>query len=339
MIFRQILLQIFHKLQQQRSISAAYHLLKGKRSGQTIQDVGIFKLHDYFGLLPKLSRSLFDQEIAQLVSANLINELSEGRYILLNQALEKMPLSFDGWHYRGNEHIFFHRLALVVQSLSHHKEQKMSFSPIIKDDDIQQWVRQFLLQNNYQTGKLQPQLYDEIVNSIKQLSLDEKQIQIVVNRLSGYGIPGLTWQQLAYDLQQEPLDVQLEFISMLHQWLNQIYNHKSFPLLNAFAQGVRIEAYVTSSARQTAEYFWRGYSIEQISELRRLKISTIEDHLVELAMNESNFPIEQFISDEDATEVRQMIEALQTKKLKLLYTALERFSYFQLRLVLARGED
>ena len=41
-MFHQILLQIFQKLNKERTISAAYHVLRGKRSGQTIQDIGLF---------------------------------------------------------------------------------------------------------------------------------------------------------------------------------------------------------------------------------------------------------------------------------------------------------
>lgn len=63
-MFYQILLQIFQKLNNERTVSAAYHILRGKRSGQTIQDVGLFQLHNYFGLLPKLPRAIFDEAVS-----------------------------------------------------------------------------------------------------------------------------------------------------------------------------------------------------------------------------------------------------------------------------------
>ena len=70
MIFQQILLKIFLILNKERTVSSAYHLLRGKRSGQTIQDVGMFKLHEYFGLFPKLKRKAFDDTIQELVNQN-----------------------------------------------------------------------------------------------------------------------------------------------------------------------------------------------------------------------------------------------------------------------------
>ena len=72
MLFQQILLTILSTFQNERTISAAYHLLKGKRSGQTIQDVGLFKLYQFFGLLPKLSRKKFEEQLDLLFAKNMI---------------------------------------------------------------------------------------------------------------------------------------------------------------------------------------------------------------------------------------------------------------------------
>jgi len=51
LLIQQILLKIFHIFQNERTVSAAFHLLKGKRSGQTIQDVGFLnfiRFLDYY---------------------------------------------------------------------------------------------------------------------------------------------------------------------------------------------------------------------------------------------------------------------------------------------------
>lgn len=343
MIFRQILLQIFHKLQKERTISAAYHLLKGKRSGQTIQDVGLFKLHAFFGILPKLSRQVFDEEIKKLVAENIIHIYEDGYYFLSEQAqqlIERYPIRwFDGWHYRGNEHVFFSRLALVIKSLSYHKEGQMSFSPVVKDEGIQQWVRQLLMTNHYQSGKLQQLFYDEIAQSLEVTAISDEQKLILMKRLSGYGVPGWTWQQLSHALAVEPIDVQLLFIESLHNWLNVIFHASDYPLLKRLSEGVRVEVVLTGSAYQTAQLFKQGYSVEQMSYMRGLKISTIEDHLVELAMNEPNFPIAIFVAQEECRRVHQLVQSLQTKKLKVLHEAVPHLSYFQLRLILAKGGE
>ena len=55
-------------------------------------------------------------------------------------------------------------------------------------------------------------------------------------------------------------------------------------------------------------------------------------------MYEPNFSIGPFVSYEAAQKVWQASAQHQTKKLKILHEALNDMSYFQLRLVLAKGE-
>ncbi|MFP3919464.1 helix-turn-helix domain-containing protein [Lysinibacillus telephonicus] len=340
MIFQQILMQIFHKLNQERTISAPFHLLRGKRSGQTIQDVGIYQLHHFFGILPKLSRKKYDEEISLLIEKQFIRTDEAGSYELMNNHIEDIGnLPFDGWHYRGNEHVFFARLSLIIQSLSHKKAGQMSFIPIQKDEVIQQWVKNFLLINNFQEGTIHEQLMAEMIHSLENTHIEEKVKSIIINRLAGYEVAGFTWQQLSFIEKVSEMDIQLLYIAGLHSWLNSITSQaEQYPLLNNVAQNVRINIPLTGSAFQSTQLFLQGYSIEQISKIRGLKISTIEDHIVELAMNEPHFSIEQFISGRDVQLVLNAIEDYNTKKLKVLHEVLPHLTYFQLRLVLARGD-
>lgn len=339
MIFQQILLQIFHKLNQERTISAPFHLLRGKRSGQTIQDVGIYQLHNVFGILPKLSRSKYDEEITKLIHKQIIKVNEEGFYELLTKNIDMDGIRFDGWHYRGNEHIFFARLSLIIQSLSHKKAGQMSFIPIQKEEMIQQWVRNFLVSNNYLEGTIHERLMNEMIHSLESTNIEEATKNIIINRLSGFEIAGFTWQQLSYFENKCETDIQLLYIAGLHSWLNIIISQpERYSLLSSVAENVRISVPLTGSAFQSAQLFLQGYTIEQISTMRGLKMSTIEDHIVELAMNEPQFSIEQFISAEDIQLVLTAIEDYNTRKLKVLHEVLPHLSYFQLRLALARGE-
>lgn len=343
MIFQYLVLEILTKIENERTISSPYHLIKGKRSGHTIQDVGIFQLHSYFGLMPKLERWRYDEAIQFLIEQQYIM-LKENSYFQITnkgkEALQKQQsLPFNGWQYRGNEHIFFSRLSLTVQSLSHAKAEIMTFSPIQKDEGIQLWVRNFLLKNQYKKGHIQQQLLNEIVTSLSNVKMEERAKEIVIKRLAGYKIPGITWQQISLEQNLQEMDVQLIYVACLHQWLNEIIdNPKQYPYLFQLTENVRIDIPLTGSAYQTAMLYKKGYSIEQICHIRKLKQSTIEDHLIELAMNDPTFTIEQFISKEDIRQVFITTEKYNTKKLKVLHEVLPHLSYFQLRLALTRGE-
>ncbi|MFC7685151.1 helix-turn-helix domain-containing protein [Ureibacillus sp. GCM10028918] len=343
MIFHQILLQIFYNFNQERSISAPFHLLRGKRSGQTVQDVGIYHLHNYFGILPKLSRNMYDKELSVLIEDQYLVVKDDGFYELTKKATERIidmqSLSFDGWHYRGNEHEFFSRLSLIVQTLSHQKANQMTFIPIQKEEQVQQWTRNFLKANHYQDGQLQQSLLIEINNSLEQTAIEELGKNILMLRLSGFESAGLTWQQISFQVNLNEMDLQLTYIASLHNWINEILVYSGqFPLLFQMVEDIRIKNPLTGSAFQSAELFNNGHSIEQISRIRRLKMSTIEDHIVELAMNEPQFNVEQFVSGEDIKKVLTAVDDYNTRKLKVLHEVVPHLSYFQLRLVLARGE-
>ncbi|MEG0259017.1 MAG: helix-turn-helix domain-containing protein [Lysinibacillus sp.] len=341
-MFQQVLLQILHKLNDERTVSAAYHLLKGKRSGQTIQDVGLFKLHAFFGLLPKLQRAVFDKEVATFMQYSWLKMQETGHYSLtklgIQHAEQTLTFLLDGWHYRGNEHIFFARLSLVVQSLSYQKEKVKSFSPISKDEIVQKWVRAFLIDQQYSKNHLQQQLFEELSQVVEESVVSENSKQLLMYRLSGHSVPGWTWQQLASERKESELDSQLAFVEILHCLLNAVNKSETSPLLVKISEGLRVQAMLTESAQQTANLYEKGYSLEQIVHIRRLKQSTIEDHLVEFAMNEPNFSIGAFVTYEDAQSVLQASLNLQTKKLKVLHEELPHLSYFQLRLILAKGE-
>ena len=342
MLIQQILLKILHTFQQERTVSAAYHLLKGKRSGQTIHDVGLFNLYSYFGLLPKLARHKFDEQIDLMFAKSIIIIEENGFYTMTEQgkqlASQPVPLSFDGWHYRGNEHMFFGRLSLIIQSLSHQLHHKKAFIPIERNEQTQQWVRQFLVRHHYQNGLLQQAIYTEMTASLSEIAIEENMKDILMYRLTGYNEPGFTWQQLAFGYNMQEMDVQLHYISALHTWLNELYREKTkYPILNEIMQNIRVEVLLTASANSTAQLYRAGRTLEEISHIRRLKMSTIEDHIVELAMNEPNFSIEPFVTSEEQKQILDAVEDYDTKRLKTLKELLPQLSYFQLRLTLAKG--
>jgi uncharacterized protein YpbB len=337
LIFNQILLHILFILKNERTVSSAYHLLRGKRSGQTIQDVGMYKLHCYFGILPKLKRTTFDEAIFALQAAETIQVDVEGYYTMKDELqFEHIPY-FNGWHYRGNEHRFFSRLALLVETLSYTKEQISYFAPTEKNVESQMFLRSFLQKHPFREEAFRHQILSEVTEALDHPLLNELQRDIVVARLSGANVAGLTWQQLAQKYAISELDVQLNFISALHGMLAKV-KEKPLPLMNQLADNVYISMPLTDSTYETAKLLNEGKSLEQIAAIRRLKISTIEDHVVEIVMNLPTFNIAAFLSKEQLKEINETSEAYATKKLRVLKEVLPHYSYFQLRLGLAKGE-
>ena len=62
---------------------------------------------------------------------------------------------------------------------------------------------------------------------------------------------------------------------------------------------VKVSSYLTESSMQTKHFFEKGMSMDDIAQFASLKMSTIEDHFVEMSINDSEFPIEMFVSKTD----------------------------------------
>lgn len=329
-----LIVYIFARYNGQRGPSSVYHLFKGKKSGQTIQDVGLFQLHPFFSITPKLNKAQYDTYFNQLIQQQFLLLTEHVVYVTeKGWALIKdfEPGPFDGWHYRGHAFIFMKRLSLVVQTLSHYPREK-SFVPIEQDGEIQRYVRAFLRAHHFQQHAFQESFKIQLMQSLEDVQVEEVSKQIFVLRLSGYDLSGCTWQQIHEEVGEDIFSVQLRFVQCLHGLLNEL---QRYPLLVDLAQHIKIEQQFTQSTEKTFGLFKEGYSLTQIAQIRHLKESTIEDHFAEMAMTDSEFPIHQFVSEQLRQQIEETARILKTTKLKHIKEKIEEASYFQIRLVLA----
>lgn len=341
MLFEQIILNMAVRMNGERTISAPFHLIRGKRSGQTIQDVKIYGLTNYFSLFPKLPKHTYDRIIESMVQNKwlILNEKTIPIVTSLGmEQVKKLPtIQLNGWLYRGNERLFFQRLSLVTQTLSHVRAKELAFTPVEKNEKVQYWVRQYIHSYPYQSEQFIKQYFQELLVAFKCSGLSDLQLTLITHRLSGYRVSGITWQQLAQGLNEEPIDLHIRFVEALHLLLDQIVVNPDLKILRNMSEGIRTTTALTDSAQKTFALYQDGYSFEQIVSARQLKSSTIEDHFVEIAMNEPSFVIEMFFPNEQIHNLIQQVKEQGTKKLTTLKAAFPDFSYFQLRLLLAVG--
>lgn len=333
-----LLLAIISKLDGERTIYAGLHLLRGKRSGQTLQDVEYYSLKMFFGILPKLSTQLFDEAAGQLLNSHLIF-IDDASIVHVTEvgkdALKESPTyRFNGWDYRGREEIFFARLSLVVQTASNFRAGSKVFMPTQRDIEVQLFVKEILRRQPINELAFSHRLKDELIELIELSDMKEVQKTIFTHRLVGYGYTGWTWVQLAEKLDESPIAVKLYFIESLHLLLGRVEESIATPLFKKIAEGIKVVSHLTDSSMRTQHLFEQGLSMEEIATTRRLKMSTIEDHFVEMAINDSTFPIQQFVSRVDLESVSRKSKELGTKRLRLLKDSFPKLSYFQLRLIL-----
>ena len=122
--------------------------------------------------------------------------------------------------------------------------------------------------------------------------------------------------------------------------MGQIEENKlQFPILVQFLDQSQ-KTNLTHSTEKTYSLLKQGYSVTDIMSIRRLKKSTIEDHLVELALHNKEFSIDPYVSMEKQQQIQRAAKKLNSKQLKQIYHEVKNADYFEIRLVLAKyGDD
>jgi uncharacterized protein YpbB len=340
-----LILSCLQKINGERTTYSIYHLLKGKKSSQTIQDAHLFNMTNLFQTFPQLSRNFFEQIIKNLTNKNFIQLVGIDKYKItalgvayLEKALIRMPIprALNGWKYHSIQEDFWKRLTLLIQVCSNLINYNSSYIPIQNDNKTSDWVKAILLKLSKKREELSNELLKEIINCLN--TADEIMPEVVVWRLTGHKQIGLTSVQVAELFKMDLNYFHLHFLNSIHYMIDRISaNRNQYPILQNLLIDYQKPIILTNSSLVTYRYLQLGYSIDEIASVRNLKTNTIEDHIVEIALNDSDFLLEPFVPIEVENKIRVAIQKLNSKQLKMIRQELqENISYFQIRLVQAR---
>ena len=340
-----IILMLFQTIKDDRTISSVYYIIVGKKSSQTIQDIHLYNLTRFFRSYPMIKKEEFDQQIRYLENNQLLivdyetnratptkkAENSVKQFINLNPYLTCL----NGWQYHKIERIFWCRLDVLVQTVSNIIHYENRFIPIQTDRTLHTWVKSYVKQWGGTRYELSKKLYDELFQLLHD-TFPVKQ-EIIIFRLSGYKHIGKTNEQIADLLQMEKSQYYFQFLSALHYIISHISTNKSkYPCLSELIDDNLLAEPYTNSTLRTKQLLEKNYSLEQIAQTRKLKMSTIEDHVVEIVLQNHTFPIETFVNEHQMLAISEVIKRTQSKKLTQIKNELKDISFFQIRLVLAR---
>jgi uncharacterized protein YpbB len=339
-----IILYSIKQLNKERTIYSAYHLLNGKKSSQTIQDAHLFSLKSFFGIYEHLSRESFDKIIQSMQGKNWIKDIGELRFNLtpLGTAhLDKnqLPTYINGWKYHQITSLFWERMSLLVQVFSNLMFEETRYIPIQKSKDVHGWLKSCLRDITKPRKEMGAALYAELNNCFDH----ENDIDpaVLVFRLTGFHQIGLTALQVAKQLNLDIHDYQIGFTNTLHYLIQTIKdNGDQYKILSLLIHDLmQDDDELTLSSRKTQKLLSQGYTLDMIAKLRHLKLSTIEDHLVEIALNIADFSIDRYVDKELQNKILEISRQISTKQLKLIREKIENATYFQIRLVLAKYGD
>ncbi|WP_165769114.1 helix-turn-helix domain-containing protein [Virgibacillus profundi] len=349
MLVEGIILKCSMNIQGERTDSAIYHILKGKRSIQTVQDIHLYQLENFFGVYKSLKKQLFERKINELNAKGFLQRISTSEPLFktskagvdwLDQSTVEIPYHyFAGLKYNGMANSFFERLTLLIQTLTNSYMKYYKFIPVIDTTSVENWVKALFLKAKSKESYILSTIFQELESLLHYLT--DQEAEMFVDRLSGYKNYGMSIHQLAVKYEMTSEDTQLYFTGIIHRMLTMIENaNSSFPFMSFILKDISNKHMITNSANSTYTFLKRGYSIDTIAQLRQLKNNTIYDHIVEIALYDANFPIHNYVSKEDQQKIMKASSITRSYKLKMIKQSVdEHISYFQIRLVLAYAKN
>lgn len=351
-----VALKVMTPLAGERTLQAAYYILRGRKANQTLQDVYLYTLYPYYRMFPRLSKEEWDKIISTLLQEGFIRQLSEkGGNSKQSFEVTGAGMTFAEEHaaqYRldtwlapfteaalsDNLEVFWKRLHLIVQTFSQMLADDLAFLPVVTEKSVQQWVKGLIgdatVRNLWKEG-----LRDELLCLWGPLPVDVQELLVV--QLSGASQVGKTLGQLAQVRRVPATYLTLQYrygLAVSMQRLTQ--ESDCFPLLSKLTVHTeKIDTRLSESGARTYALLKRGYGKEEIARMRKIKESTVEDHLVEIALRCEEWDLSAYLSQQEAGKVVDASMQLGTSRLRLIKDYLgESVSYLQIRLALARRQ-
>ncbi|MFD1039500.1 helix-turn-helix domain-containing protein [Virgibacillus byunsanensis] len=341
-----IIIKCCSHLQEARTVSGIYHLITGKKSIQTVQDAHSYRLDQFFGIYKSLPKQDFDNIIAELISHEYLIVRGESFVIpttagekWLDQNRTDLPFEyFNGLKYIETGITYSQRLLLLIQTLTNIKMNNYSFIPIIDKSSITTWVRTLYHTRIDNKNEWSHRIYEELYTLLNQLT--DLEAGLFVDRLTGFQRVGMSSHQLATKYNLDVHNVYIHLVGIVHRLLDTINSDKSkFYVMSLLLEDMTDNVFITNSAKETYHLLNQNLSIYEIAAYRKLKVNTIYDHVIEIALNDEHFPKHNYVNEDEEQDIINAIKQTNSFKLKDIKHIIDaNISYFQIRLVIAMAK-
>ncbi|KON87195.1 hypothetical protein AF332_10460 [Sporosarcina globispora] len=338
-----VIMYCIRELQGQRTIYSILHLLNGKKTSQTIQDAHLFQLTPLFRTFGNLSRDVIDNLAEEIASSRWMTAADNGHYILTAEGMEELqrallenpiPSSLNGWMYHSAGGLFWERISLLIQVISHLNNNHVKYLPIQRKRAVHEWLKDFLRTSGFARDEVGAVLNRELRQCLE--NLNDINPAVLTLRLTGYNRIGLTAVQASEHLKISYDYYHHQFLGTIHHILESVRESSDYPLLEKIVSGTREAIQLTLSAQKTYTLLKQGLDLEAIATRRNLKKSTIEDHVVEVALYERSFNIACYVSEEKQKMILHAASSSDTLQLKQIRQLVPEADYFEIRLVMAK---
>ncbi len=323
-----------------------YHILTGKRTTSVLLSAVRSDLERYFGLFPKLKQDWFINKVEKFSKLGLIEETAEE--FMLTEEGHKLTEDYFMSHQRVMQSnqlryamvvsLFKKRVLFLSQVLSEAKHQNTHYFPIEKRVAEQTWLKHFLKSLDEPKEVVAEKLGYEWIHLLEKTSIKNK--ALFVQQIEGNGQARQTAGQLASEANFEEAEVILEWQQGWLAILTYLEDNKGHsPIFMALYQElIENGGLCSQSVRETYRYLATGNTPSEIAEKRRLKASTIHDHLSEMAIIYTKFPFDRFLDEKMLTYIDEAIEASEIRDYLAIQAEFQNIPFFENRLMQIKNE-
>lgn len=310
--------------------STLYHLLKGKRTTSVLIYGFLYDNLRFFQLCPELSEAQFNKIIADLQKKQLLKQL-ESDVQLTEQGQEILRSSsfhfdyLDNYQFGKTDIISWRMLQFTVQVVSHLSYDDKTYIPLEQSPFVQKQLKMLL--KSYPKRQLIQTMKREWAQLFT--LLPEEQADFFAQQFSGYHQIGKTSYQLL-DTKKTNFSRILEEKEAIHKLFTLILTTKDIYFLQRI-----IEPYLKQNENQsmieTSLYVNGELSLDELARRRKLKRSTVQDHLLELALTK-DFPFERYLSQESSVFLDTVTSDYPSWNYRELKQSNPQLDYFEFRL-------
>ncbi|MGX7029943.1 helix-turn-helix domain-containing protein [Vagococcus zengguangii] len=287
--------------------STLYQLLKGKRTISIISYGFLYDVLRYFAIFSRLPDYQYQEIIDRLLRSQCLLE-RDGKVMITTKGKKhlndcQLSISFEHLnsfkHYRHDES-FKNLLLFIIQVTSELSYDNNEYVPIELNGYQQMLVKRWLASQLADISK--KELVDQLANELSEVSRffndDEIKGSLLFGQMSGHEWTGYTLSQLSAELGISSIEAVLRDRELMHHLIDLLdTNPDQIPLLKTIFQLVARYPY-NQSAHQSYELFKKTCDFQYVMNQRRIKQSTLEEHLLEFAIIDEKFPYDFFLHPE-----------------------------------------
>ncbi|EOL44308.1 helix-turn-helix domain-containing protein [Enterococcus caccae] len=311
--------------------STLYHLLKGKRTSSVLLYGFIYENLRFFQLFPALSEKQFNAILDELIEQKLLHQTSDGEVQITTHGLESVKRDsrsfwwLDNYRFGKTDETIWRLLQFTVQVISNLSYSHKEYIPLEQSPLYQKRVKMYI--------QSMPKV--RLIETVKKewteifSLLPKEEADFFAQQFSGYKKIGKTSFQLM-DSQDTSFNRFLSKKERLHHLLDTILAIPEDRFLKSLITQL-VAQNDNKSMMETSFYLKTQLTIETLALQRNVKVSTIKDHLMELALTK-DFPFERFISQKTQMCLFDISKPYQEWTYRTLKQINPELDYFEFRL-------